>query len=157
MRIGTNAFVLSLALCLTAPAMAQYIPPHSNDPHPPANQPSYQLQPSPLARPGVAGYPNAPYSNDPYYTKTVPQLAWPTPPPGPSARFPSIPPQYTTPPLGSSTPRAFRGKTAKQQKKDRTISLQQCYRNWDPGTRMSRASWDSTCRRMSVDGRVAIW
>jgi len=158
MSLRTNALAIALALVFPTQVLAQtpYIPPHSNDPHPPANQPSYQLQPSPFARPGVAGYPNAPFSNDPHYTRNISRPAWPKAPATPSAQFPSIPsqslPQYT-----GSTPRAMRSKAARKEQKDRTISLQQCYGNWDRGTRMSRSDWETTCRRLSVNGRVAIW
>ena len=145
MTTRTHAFVLTLALALAAPALAQHIPPHSNDPHPPANQPSYQL-PSPLSRPGVPGYPGAAHSNDPHYTRTEPRPSWPTttiPPSPPSAsRNPLYQPHLNT------SPRAVRRTTTSKLRKPRAASLAECYRKWDRGLRVSRANWQSTCRRV---------
>ncbi len=145
MKLRTNAFVLTLALALAAPAFAQHIPPHSNDPHPPANQPSYQL-PSPLSRPGVPGYPGAAHSNDPHYTRTEPRPSWPTTTVPPSAQFPSPNPLYQ-PPLYTS-PRVVRRAPQSKLRKPRAARLAECYRKWDRSLRISRANWQSTCRRV---------
>ena len=60
--------------------------------------------------------------------------------------FPSVKPGPTYPATGGQ----------KSPKKGGTLTnnLQQCQRNWDAGTTMSRASWDDACRRMLAEGRL---
>ena len=170
----TNSFltVMAAIAALACPAAAQFIPPHSNDPHPPANQPAYQL-PSPgslTTRPGIPGYPNAPHSNDPHYTKTEPRISWPNAPvtsprSGGSLFEKTLRQQQRTTirsaPLVSMERRGAAGATRQpsalkpsQRSRHGAGSLEQCYRNWDAGTRMTRASWDETCRRLDGSGRV---
>jgi hypothetical protein len=143
------------ALALSAPAHGQYIPPHSNDPHPPANQPSYQL-PGPLSRPGVGQYPGAPHSNDPYFRKTEPRIEWPQSTIPPSARGSTPPLVIQQYPPSNYRPPAARRQDKARDRKPKTISLEQCYRNWDRTTRMTRSAWERTCRRLSKQGRVRI-
>lgn len=157
MYTRTIWFILALAASvpLAAPVRAQYIPPHSNDPHPPANQPSYQL-PNPLARPGVPQYPGAAHSNDPHFRKTesVPQF-----PLSPSVQTPDTRPVIRRYP-SQSTPRSV----TKQERveraarldsaKGRKISLDECYRKWDSALGVSRAGWEQSCRRLASDGRI---
>jgi hypothetical protein len=152
------AILLSLAVTTNAPAAAQHIPPHSNDPHPPANQPAYQL-PSPLSRPGVPQYPGAAHSNDPHFRRNEATIVWPSAPVTPDARFPSTPPQYTTQPYQRSTRRApaqrapVRKEAAKPAKK-KTATLEECFGRYYDGVGMSRASWDNNCRRLAAEGRL---
>ena len=159
-RFRNPCFALAIALAplaATSSAWAQYIAPHSNDPHPPANQPRYQL-PSPLARPGVPGMPNAAHSNDPHYTKTLPTPAIPSTPP------------YATAPSGSMFPsvrsdqlrrydyqtgrRPSRAERAGKKRVPKSVSLAQCYKKWDAALRVTRASWEANCRRLAKEGKV---
>ncbi len=133
-----------------APAFAQFIPPHSNDPHPPANQPAYQL-PSPLSRPGLPQYPGAAHSNDPYYTKTEPTRA-PTLIPPSAAPYPSVSREQLRQPWRYSTQPVAVERGKKPVKK--SVSLAQCYKKWDPGLSVTRASWEQNCRRLASAGRV---
>jgi hypothetical protein len=157
--IALSAFAVAAA---ATPALAQYKPPHWNDPHPPANQPSYQLPSSPLARPGLPGYPGAPHFNDPHYRRTEPRIEWPrdNPPnysPNPTLGSSRPPYSYTPPAVVERRGGKRRAAGRPPSAAERTISIEQCYRNWDPGTRMSRTAWNSTCRRLAVNGRVGLW
>lgn len=156
----------ALALCalaaVAAPALAQYKPPHFNDPHPPANRPAYQLPPTAFPRPDLPGYPGAPHFNDPHYRRTQPRIEWPrdNPPnysPNPTRESLRQPYSYTPPAVVERRGGKRSGTSPRTRTAERTISIEQCYRNWDPSTRMSRASWNSTCRRLAVNGRVGLW
>lgn len=148
-----TAILLSLAAAMTAPVAAQHIPPHSNDPHPPASQPAYQL-PSPLSRPGVPQYPGAAHSNDPHFRKNEATIVWPSAPATPDTRFPSTPPQYRTQPYTRSTGRVPRKKEAAKPAKKKTATLEECFGRWYAEVGMSRASWDNNCRRLAAEGRL---
>lgn len=144
---------LVVALFLAPPALAQHIPPHSNDPHPPSNQPAYQL-PSPLSRPGVPQYPGAAHSNDPHFTRTEPRITWPAPGPAPDTRFPSTPQQYQRPPYSYSSPRGTRPKAEAKPHKAKAANLEQCYAKWDSAIGLTQAAWERNCRRLAAEGRV---
>lgn len=60
--------------------------------------------------------------------------------------FPSMKPGPQNPATGGQ-------KSAKKGGKLPT-DLQHCQNNWDPGTTMSRESWNETCRRMLSEGRL---
>lgn len=137
----------TIALTLDAPALAQYIPPpHSNDPHPPANQPSYQLRP--FARPGVPGVPGAAHSNDPYYRKTEPQITWPKTMP-----IPDSSPRITPPVQGAPlAPRG--GRPRAERARPPAKNLKECLSRWSPREAISQAEWNAACRRLEVSGRV---
>ena len=126
MTIPTKTFVVMLALSLSGPALAQYVAPHSNDPHPPAVQPSYQL-PNPLSRPGIAGYPNAAHSNDPHFNQTESRPTWPSSPVTPSAQFPSTSPGYSSVPYWT-TKQAPRGKAAETRRRNAARITERCTR-----------------------------
>lgn len=148
-----SALALLLAVFMHVPAVAQHIPPHSNDPHPPANQPAYQL-PSPLSRPGVPQFPGAAHSNDPHFRKNESTITWPTSPVIPDARFPSTPPQYRAQPYPRSTSRPPRKQEEAKPATKKSVSLEECYGRWYDGVGMSRAGWDSNCRRLAAEGRL---
>lgn len=168
-RISRTFAAVAALAALASPALAQFIPPHSNDPHPPANQPAYQL-PNPLSRPGVGQYPNAPHSNDPHYAKTEPGISWPkapvTSPRSGGSLFEQTLRQQRratvrSAPLvsmerrgGAATAPLPSALKPSQRSRHGAASLEQCYRNWDAGTRMTRASWDETCRRLEGSGRI---
>jgi hypothetical protein len=155
MRLSTSAFVLVLALAqslaLATAGFAQYIPPHFNDPHPPANQPAYQL-PTPLSRPGIPGMPNAPHFNDPHYSKTEPSRA-PTMIPPTSAPFPSISRGQLRQPSYQSS-RVAREAEAARRRSHKSVSLADCYGKWDAGLKVTRGAWEQNCRRLAAEGKV---
>lgn len=151
-----RVITIALTMLMSSAAFAQFIPPHSNDPHPPANQPSYQL-PSPLSRPGVPQFPGAAHSNDPYYRKNTARPSWPQTMPAPDTS-PTL--RYYPP---SSTPPAMvrrraegRQVTSPRRNRNPVMTLQQCLDNWDRNTGMTRKAWNSTCRRLANSGRIGV-
>ena len=141
-----------------APGTPMYKPPHFNDPHPPANPPPYMLPspPTTVPRPGVPLYPGAPHFNDPHYRRTEPQITWPKGPPAqaPGPRVQRSRPYDQSSSLAAAERRAAQKREEARRDRQARTTLQECFGRWDRGLGMSRASWESTCRRLAADGRL---
>lgn len=117
-------------------------------------------------RPGADGRPGhdraSPHFNDPYYRRTEPQRFDPGPQlPGSSRSDTGGSAPLQRGEIGPSPDPEIRGSAAsggssgaQGRERNSAGSLAECYGNWDPSTRMSRETWEQTCRRLDAGGRI---
>jgi hypothetical protein len=46
--------------------------------------------------------------------------------------------------------------TSPRRGRNSAMSLEQCFRNWDRSTGMTRRAWNNTCRRLAASGRIGV-